>query len=709
MSMLNKPEDNYGEMSLGDLDDIHSADTNYQQWRYDSATCEEYYDGNQYDLQSTEDADNSGIALTTANWVRKLVNDMSGIQQTALTSWKVRGENSDHQDMYDALGAELFKVAKLTKADRHRIKAYNGQMKPGIGWLEVGYESNPLLGKFYVDHAPWREMWFDLRAMRPDLEDGQWVRRARVSHKEYLKKKFSGIADIDTIVEAAPTPSNARWNTIEPSQQYRAFTQRRARDVPKSYQNTAKDRDLRMPEEVWYPVYLEGLFVTLPNGRVLLYDDSNPMMKMMVGKGIVPVCKAPYKRWRRAIWLGQVKVDDIWSPFPWMGHPYIAFFGYREAMTGVPYGPVRDMLSLQDEINSSAAKFHAGMDQVTVFVEEDALSAQTSHKEVRDGIGDKRSYVILKKGGLNRIKVEHHFQLTEQNYKRMQDAERQLQQTTPMGGLNPAGVNQPGQMDAVTMRAMAGLGEINGNYLESSTLLGERLLSLIKEDIAHRGDVEVDVKKHDGARVKVRLHAKVGIHHEHGAIIANDVTMLAAEVALDEVPHTATYRGQQLQDLTKVLQSAPKDAAQLRTVGTSMVIRLMDIPHSNELADMILKQAGLIAPQTPEEAQAAQEKARQAQEDRQITVESALAQIGHRKAQSEKLIADTELKKAMAASAMSEIQNPAYEQANKQLLLERSAAQNRRTAAQAAKIEKELSEPSEPAPPPPPEPLPPNW
>ena len=681
----------HGAMTYAALQDIRQSDLSNMQWRYDSCTYEEYFDGNHYDYETTQDAENAGIALTTANWVKKLVNDMRGIQESALTSWKVRGENPDHQDMYDALGAELFKAARLTCADERRIEAYAGQLKAGIGWIEVGYEQDPFKGKFFVEDVPWREMFFDMRARRCHLEDGQWVRRIKVYHKDKLKRLFSGVDNIDVLVEAAPTQASMLYGTYEIAQQQRAFQRRRSRDVQLVYSNKAKDQELRQIEEIWYPVYLEGLFAEMPDGKVILLDECAPMqLARLAQQGRIPVRKGAYTRWRRAIWVGDYKVDDVWSPFPWRGHPYIAFFGYREASTGVPYSPIRDMLSLQDEVNSAAAKFHAGMDHVRVIVEEDALSPLTSHNEVRDTIGDKRAYVIVKRGRLGAIKIDHHYQLSQQNYQRMKDAEEQLRSTSPLSGLNPAGVQLAGQqMDAATLKSLAGMGELNGNYRESSQVLGSRLLDLVKEDIAQRGDVAVVVRKHDGARVNVTLNRTLGVHHEAGRILANDVTLLHSEIALDDVPHTATYRGQQLQDLTKVLQSAPQDAAQFRILGTSIVVRLMDIPHANELADTLLKQAGLMQPQTQQEMQEAQAKAQEAQQQKELSLQAALAQIGYRKAQTEKLISDAALKHAMAQEK-SNPRNAEYDAADRELILERTAVQNRRTKAQAAKIEAEL-------------------
>jgi hypothetical protein len=374
------------------------------------------------------------------------------------------------------------------------------------------------------------------------------------------------------------------------------------------------------------------------------------------------------------------------------------------------------MISLQDEINSSAAKMHFGIDATRVIIEEGAVA---DHNQVRRDINSKRAYIITKNGKKDAIKVDEHFQLNEQNYKRMQDAIQQIKETSGVGGLNPAamlGQDASGAaMNAVTLRAMANIGEIQGNYRESRTMVGERLLDLCVEDISRNGDVAVNVvKPHTGEKKVVRLHFETGETWTHGdesgVVIDNDVTLLHAEVALDDVPNTVTYRGQQLQDFMKILQSAPQGQPgqlDLRTMLMPDVIRLMEIPHAEEKARKLAEATGVIPPQTPEAQQAAQAAAQKKEQVEQIQTESAVADVEHRKAQTGKLGADAELKHAQAQATAAEVSDPQYEQANKELLLQRTAVQNARTGAQTAKIHKDMQEPPEQSQSP--QGAPPNW
>ena len=720
MTLMSEENPNHGELTLEQLTQVRTSDANWLQWRQDASLCEEYYDGNPFSGDDMGAAETNGISLTSANYIAPTVNDIGGIQESALTSYKITGEDPQNQDAYDALSTRLAKIVKQTGADSKRIDAYGTQICAGIGWLEVGRETNPLLGKYYVDAAPWKEMFFDMRARGAGLYGGGWLRRIKNYNKNALFNRFGLAAtgdkreEIINQIESGPRPSQSPWMTIEPDQQYRAYSVKRPRDFALIYQNTPKDEDMRSVEEVWVPNYLEGLFLRMSNDRVMLFDERNSMHKMIVHRGIGELIEGPYVHWRRSLWCGDYKLDDCWSPLPWLGHPYIAFFCYREGMTAVPYGVVRGLLSLQDEINSSTAKFHFGLDAVRIILEEEALSDQMTIDMVLEQAANKRGMFIMKPGKRDAIKFDEHTQLNEQNYKRAQDAKQDIRACSGVAGLNPANAESGVAANAAMLRALASLGKPAKNYKDGSLLLGERLLELDRADVAKQGEVQVTVRHPvTKSQRSVVLHQSVGEHPDYGKIVNNDVTLLKAEVELEEVPHTVTYRAQQLQDLMKLAQSLPDvpEAVKARIALTAAIISLSDIPNGAMLGQQMLEQAGLAPPSTPEMqqqiAQAKQDMATQ----KQVSLETALAQIGHRKAQEKKLLADADFKKAQAAATAADVADPQYEQANKQLLLDRTATQNRRTAAQAAKIERELSQPPEPVGQPPqlPEEAPPNW
>jgi len=146
----------------------------------------------------------------------------------------------------------------------------------------------------------------------------------------------------------------------------------------------------------------------------------------------------------------------------------------------------------------------------------------------------------------------------------------------------------------------------------------------------------------------------------------------------------------QLQDNMKMAQSCPPEAVEARTLIMAQVVKLSEIPNGSEVAQHMLEKAGLAPPSTPEAKQQLDQQNQEAQQNKQLQLEDAMAQIGHRRAQSEKLLADADLKKAMANTHLAGVSNPQFEQANQQLLLERTAAQNARTRAQTDKINQEL-------------------
>src|SRR3546814_4126953 len=78
------------------------------------------------------------------------------------------------------------------------------------------------------------------------------------------------------------------------------------------------------------------------------------MHMAVVASGAVQPRVAVYDKLRVAFYIGPHRMQDLATNR--RRFPYIPFFGYREDLTGVPYGLVRAMISPQDEVNARAQR-----------------------------------------------------------------------------------------------------------------------------------------------------------------------------------------------------------------------------------------------------------------------------------------------------------------------------------------------------------------
>ena len=69
-----------------------------------------------------------------------------------------------------------------------------------------------------------------------------------------------------------------------------------------------------------------------------------------MGSGKFKPEPAVYRKLRCSIWFGPHLLQDADPGTNKL--PYVPFWGFREDLTGVPYGLIRSMMPLQDEVNA---------------------------------------------------------------------------------------------------------------------------------------------------------------------------------------------------------------------------------------------------------------------------------------------------------------------------------------------------------------------
>jgi hypothetical protein len=90
-----------------------------------------------------------------------------------------------------------------------------------------------------------------------------------------------------------------------------------------------------------------------------------------VGSGRFKPQPAVYRKLRASIWFGPHLLQDFDPGTNKM--PYVPFWGFREDLTGVPYGLVRSMIPLQDEVNARRRKLMWLLSSKRVEMDSDSL------------------------------------------------------------------------------------------------------------------------------------------------------------------------------------------------------------------------------------------------------------------------------------------------------------------------------------------------
>lgn len=604
MHDIDEIEDYASKMSLHEYQSILAEIEEHPSWR-DTADMEmDYADGNQLDTDLLRRQKELGIPPAVENVIAPALRSLCGYEAITRTDWRVtpNGE-SGGQDVADALNYKLNQAEKQSKADKACSNAFKTQITCGIGWVEVSRQANPFLYPYRCKLVHRNEIHWDMNSDEPDLSDARWLRRQKWLRPERIAQVFPEASELIYSLGS----NGASWYD-QPmldgggnTRLQNAWHHGRNSTISEMrwYNRTSKELCL---VELWYRRWVSVYVIKTPDGRVVEYDEDNENHVMAVAGGIAKVEMANVSKVRRAYWLGNHCLYDGESPYQHNHFPYVPFWGFKEDATGVPFGYVRDMKYPQDSVNSGLSKLRWGMS--VVRVERTKGAVNMTDAQLRKQVARPDSDIVLDQPHMAmpgaKFEVHRDYQLTDQHYQMLNDNRATIQRVSDItaGFMGKTGTATSGKQEQLQIeQSNQSLAVIMDNFRQARTLIGEQLMSLILEDMGN--DEQAVIVAGDALTPERTIHVnKPEIDEDTGMVyLSNDIQRTKLMVALEDVPSTNSYRGQQLNAFSEVAKSLP---AEYQAVMLPFMVSLMDIPNKEKVIEAV---KGVQQQQTPEQIQ----------------------------------------------------------------------------------------------------------
>lgn len=599
-------------------------------WRARADQEADYYDSNQLDSETLVSLRSKGIPPIIVNMVAPTINMVLGLEAKTRTDWVVKPENDQYEEAAQAMSQKLKEAERMSGADRAISEAYASQVKVGLGWVEVGFNRmNPFGYRHRCEFVHRREIWWDWHDDDAGLSKARYLVRRKwydedvacayfPQNQELIRNAINGWANFD------PTHLDTAEALYMDMEHERDFTW-----GDEEWRDTLRKRVCIY--EVWYRTVTQGFVIRYKNGKVVEFDEKNPVHNAAVMAGIAEIEATVIPKMRLSFWIGPHRMVDMPTPLPHQEFPYVPFWGFREDRTGVPYGMIRAMRPLQDEVNARRSKMLWQLSARTVFVDEDGV---TDHKKTQQEIARPDAYVKVNtlKGKYpieSRIKVQDNSSLTSQQFEVYQDSKQSLNDA--VGVHAPQLGNTKGSADsgiAISQLIDQGtttLAEINDNLGTGRMLVGQRLLAQITDEMKGKPESIKMSKFGEAKRVKFnepKVDEETGLRY-----MDNDITRMQMSVVLADMPQTPTYRMQQFMQLTDMVKTLPE---QVQMAVIDIVINASDIPDKQEVLKRLRDTLGLGTKppedMTPEEQQQAQAQQQEAAEMKAMQKQLAQAQ-----------------------------------------------------------------------------------
>jgi hypothetical protein len=581
-------------LTLDEYSDIMREIEEQPNWRGTADKEMDYADGNQLASDLLQRQRALGIPPAVEDLVGPALLSIQGYETSTRTDWRVTPDGDvGGQDVADALNYKLNQAERHSRADRACSDAFRPQIGIGVGFVEVKRESDPFKFPYRCVAVHRNELHWDFAALEDDLSDARWLRRQRWLRPERIARVFPQHAELIMAISR----HGASWWMDEPigstdggnsTGLQNAWAEARAWTVQEErwYNPTAKEVCLA---EVWYRRWVDVGVMTTPDGRVVEYDSTNMAHTVALASGRAEYSMAVVARVRRSYWLGPHCLHDGPTPYSHRHFPYAPFWGFREDSTRVPYGYVRGMIYPQDSLNSGISKLRWGM--ASVRTERTKGAVDMTDAQFRNQIGRVDADIVLNADHFRnnpgaRFQVHRDFQLNQQQFQMMQDNRSAIQRVSAVtsGFMGKQGNATSGRQEQMQIeQSNQSLARMMDNFRAARTMVGELLLSMIVEDLGSQEAtiiIEGDAVRQDRAVVINKPEQDPAGY----SYLSNDLQRTRLKVALEDVPSTTSYRGQQLAALSEAVKSLPP---QYQAAVLPYLVSLMDVPFKRDVVEAI--------------------------------------------------------------------------------------------------------------------------
>ena len=581
------------------------------QWRATADKEADYADGNQLDSELLRRQKAMGIPPAKENIIGPAISAVCGYEAKTRTDWRVTPDgNPDGQDVADALNFRLNQAERYSRADRAMSEAFKPMAAVGLGWVEVARESDPFGYPYRCRYVHRNELYWDMRAREPDLSDARWLLRERFIQASRAAAAFPKHAELIRNARSVHSMGAYAPELLEggvstglqsSADSARAWTTREYT----WYRSTSDEVCI---VELWYRRWVQTMVLKTKTGRVVEFDESNPNHLAVVEAGLGQLLRATVARIRRSYWMGPVMLHDEATPYPHPHFPYVAFWGYKEDMTGVPFGLVRDMIFPQDNLNSTLARLRWGM--MATRTERTKGAVAMADDVFRRQVGRVDADIVLDADNMARpgarFEVKRDFQLNSQQFQLMQDSRAALERVSGITaamqgrtGTARSGLQEQTQLE----QSQVSIAALMDNFAAGRTRVGELLMAMVIEDLGQEEEtIVIEGDTLNPPRTVTLNHPEVD-DGTGQVYLSNDVQRTRMKVALEDVPSSSSFRAQQLNALSEAIKAAP---AEIQQVAMPFLIDLMDLPRKKEVVEAIREAQGQSNPEAIRE-QAKQE------------------------------------------------------------------------------------------------------
>ena len=329
-------------------------------WRSRATLCEQFYDGDQLDMETIASLKRNKIPEIAVNEIKPAIRAVLGNAIETMSQPRIVPRDDASHAAAEAFNALYQRELSLCGFADEVQEAIKDALVAGIGWVQVSRNGELLGSRYRVERVPWQAMYWDWHSRRPD----NWryvVRRTWIDTDE-LRVRFPNAKF------ASRLEGHGFANSL-PTGQGTAGTQSLSTEMWQQYSGGRRRVAIY---EVWYKVWVRGQSIRLPDGSAEEYSPRSAAHQQALAGGAV-LMEGPMARFRQAYYCGPHRLVDVARP----DHAEFPIYPLRcdskASDADTPIGLVHDMVPITKVANRIVRMLLGRLSQPGWFVDDTVL------------------------------------------------------------------------------------------------------------------------------------------------------------------------------------------------------------------------------------------------------------------------------------------------------------------------------------------------
>lgn len=598
--------------------------------RMEMAMDADMYDNIQWDPEDAAVLRERGQVPLVFNEVAPMVDWIIGTERRTRVDWRIMPRTEDDVELADVKTKVMKYVSDINRVPFNRSRGFADAVKVGVGWMDDGVRDDPTADILYDKWEDWRNVLWDSASYEHDLSDARYIFRWRWVDEDVALAMFPERADvIRSAVEDSKHAAMADWeeDTWYSAEELLSGAKSGTLNAAGAgLMIDAKRRRVKLIE-CQYRKPLKSKIVSAGPMRGMFFNEQDQALIGALNQHGGSIIDKVVMRVHMAVFTEAAMISHGPSGFRHNRFTLTPIWCYRRGRDRLPYGVIRRVRDIQQDLNKRASKALWMLNTNQVIADEGAVD---DWNVLRDE-ADRPDGLIIKKAGKD-LQIRRDTDAATGQIQMMTLDAQSIQKSAGVSQENLGRQTNAVSGEAIKARQLQGsvvTTEPFDNLRLATQVQGEKLLSMVEQFYTEEKAIRLTGSK--GALDWVRIN-QPEMQVDGSVRFINDITSSSADFVVSEADYAGTMRQVMFDSLSQMATRLPPDVS-LRLMTIAM--DFSDLPNKDEVTEQIRKMTGERDPTkepTPEEAEQMQQQAAAQQEAMEMQRQQAMQALQEQQA-----------------------------------------------------------------------------